>query len=97
MTDAKELPQCPECGMIFTDVEEVGLAHRLEHHGWVTAPPDSHYEACKDASPEGRQAYRDAKRIVHQRNEEARLARADKHRKIKAEGFEDKGKDQLGM
>jgi hypothetical protein len=38
-----------------------------------------------------------AKRIVQGRNEEARKARADQHRKIKAKGFEGKGKDQLGM
>lgn len=93
----QELPQCPQCGMVFTDADEVGLEHRLEHHGWVTAPPESHYQACKDASPEDRETYRESKRIVLQRNEEARKARADKHRKVRAEGFEGKGKDQLGM
>jgi uncharacterized membrane protein len=97
MPDNQEQPQCHECGMVFSDVAEVGLEHRLEHHGWVTAPPDSHYQACKDASPEERQVYRDAKRIVQQRNAEAIQARADKNRKIRAEGFEGKGKDQLGM
>lgn len=93
----QELPQCPRCDMIFTDVEEVGLTHRLEHHGWVTSPPDSHYQACKDASPEDREAYKEAKRIVRRRNADATQARADYNRKIIAKGFEGKGKDQLGM
>jgi len=63
----------------------------------LTAPPEPHYLACKDASPEDLEAYKEAKRFVQQRNAEAVQARADKHRKIKAKGFEGKGKDQLGM
>lgn len=93
----QELPQCPKCGMAFTDVEEVGLAHRLVHHGWLTPPPDTHYLACKDATPEEREVYKEAKRVVRQRNADAVRARADYNRKIIAEGFEGKGKDQLGM
>jgi uncharacterized C2H2 Zn-finger protein len=93
----QEQPQCPQCGMAFTDVDEVGLEHRQEHHGWVTGPPEPHYQACKEASPEEREAYKEAKRIVQQRNADAVQARADRHRKIRAQGFEDKGKDQLGM
>ena len=93
----QELPQCPQCGMVFTDVDEVGLEHRSKHHGWLTAPPDSHYQACEDASPEDREAYKEAKRIVKQRNADAVRARVDRNRKIRADGFEGKGKDQLGM
>ena len=89
---------CPDCGMVFKDItDEQDLPHRLANHGWVTGLPDSRYLACKIATPEEREAYKAAKRLIQQRNEEAIRAREAQNRKIRAEGFEGKGKEQLGM
>jgi uncharacterized C2H2 Zn-finger protein len=97
MADEKQF-SCPECGMVFQDIiDEQDYPHRLENHGWVTGLPDSRYLACKAATPEEREAYKEAKRVVQKRNEEAIRGRAAHNRKIRAEGFEGKGKDQLGM
>jgi uncharacterized C2H2 Zn-finger protein len=95
MTDEKKF-SCPNCEMVFSDIiDEADLPHRLEHHGWVTGMPDPHYLACKDATPEERETYKEAKRIVRERNEAAIRSRAASNRKIVAKGFEGKGKEQL--